>query len=36
MINLYQRQLDKIIKTINGLHEDLQFDYQEELENLSL
>lgn len=32
---LYNRQLELIIKTYNGLHEDLQMDYEEELEELS-
>ncbi len=32
--NLYERQLAKIEKAIAKLHEDLQYDYQHELENL--
>lgn len=31
LIKLYERQIQKIRKTIPLLHEDLQFDYQEEL-----
>lgn len=36
MVNLYQRQLDKIKKTVSTLHEDLQYDYQQGLEELEL
>lgn len=32
--NLYQRQVDKIKKAIVTLHEDLQFDYEKELQPL--
>ncbi len=32
--NLYSRQLDFISKKITGLHEDLQYDYKLELEEL--
>lgn len=32
--NLYQRQLDKIGKAVAKLHEDLQYDYEQELEPL--
>ena len=32
--NIYIRQMAKIKKTIATLHEDLQFDYQEELNRL--
>jgi len=32
--NLYNRQLTKIKKSISTLHEDLQFDYQQEIEQL--
>jgi hypothetical protein len=32
--NLYERQLTAIRKTLSTLHEDLQFDYQQELERL--
>lgn len=34
--NLYNRQLIKLEKAIGSLHEDLQFDYQEEIEMLRL
>lgn len=34
--NLYHRQVAKIEKALGTLHEDLQFDYQQELENLNL
>lgn len=34
--NLYNRQLIKLEKAISGLHEDLQFDYHEEIEGLWL
>ncbi len=34
--NLYQRQINKIEKALNTLHEDLQFDYQQEVEGLYL
>ncbi len=36
MMNLYQRQLDKIEKLVAGLHEDLQYDYKEAIEGLEL
>jgi uncharacterized FlaG/YvyC family protein len=29
--NMYQRQVDRINKTMSMLHEDLQFDYREEV-----
>ncbi len=32
--NLYQRQIQKIHKAINTLHEDLQHDYLEELQSV--
>ncbi len=32
--NLYQRQLQLIKKSMTGLHEDLQYDFEKELENL--
>jgi hypothetical protein len=32
--NLYQRQIQKINKALETLHEDLQYDYQEELKLL--
>lgn len=31
LLNIYERQLEQIRKTIEKLHEDLQFDYNEEL-----
>ncbi|MOA01288.1 hypothetical protein D3C78_1206830 [compost metagenome] len=34
LTNLYQQQLKKINKAIDKLHEDLQFDYQQELDEL--
>ncbi|GEQ86062.1 hypothetical protein ULMS_15700 [Patiriisocius marinistellae] len=34
LINLYERQLDLADKKIKGLHEDLQLDYVNELEEL--
>lgn len=36
LINLYERQLAYIEKKIDVLHEDLQYDYKIELEELSL
>ena len=33
MKNLYNRQLEKINKSLATLHEDLQYDYQLEIEN---
>jgi predicted nucleotide-binding protein (sugar kinase/HSP70/actin superfamily) len=32
--NLFQRQVNGIEKILDGLHEDLQYDYQLELENV--
>ena len=32
--NLYWRQVQKIKKTLATLHEDLQFDYEEDLKSL--
>jgi predicted S18 family serine protease len=32
--NLYQNQIKKVQKEIAKLHEDLQFDYEQEVENL--
>jgi hypothetical protein len=32
--NLYNRQVDKIVKLYNTLHEDVQFDYKDALESL--
>jgi hypothetical protein len=34
--NLYQRQMDRINKALGTLHEDLQFDYRNEMEDLGL
>ena len=34
LMNLYQRQLVSVKKLISALHEDLQYDYQLELEDL--
>ncbi len=36
MQNLYNNQLKKINKAIASLHEDLQYDYQKEIDTLSL
>jgi hypothetical protein len=36
MMNLYNRQLEKIRKTVSTLHEDLQYDYQQGLEELEM
>ena len=33
--NMYQNQLKKITKAIAGMHEDLQYEYVKELEQLS-
>lgn len=35
MINLYSQQIKKITKAIEGLHEDLQYDYLKQLSALS-
>ncbi|CAM4064426.1 hypothetical protein [Gillisia limnaea] len=35
LMNLYKRQLDLVEKIISTLHEDLQYDYRLELENLA-
>ena len=35
LTSLYQRQLEKIKKTVATLHEDLQYDYEEKLKELS-
>jgi len=32
--NMYNRELERIHKVLSMLHEDLQYDYQEEIENL--
>lgn len=34
LLNIYKRQLDALQKTISTLHEDLQYDYKEELKSL--
>jgi len=34
LTNLYSRQLEKIKKSLKSLHEDLQFDYGEEINQL--
>jgi len=34
LYNLYQRQIQKIEKALSTMHEDLQYDYREELEPL--
>lgn len=34
LMNLLQNQIKKIEKALSALHEDLQYDYQEDLENL--
>jgi len=34
MKNLYNRQVEQISKALKTLHEDLQFDYEDELEEL--
>lgn len=34
--NIYNRQVEAILKVYSGLHEDLQYDYKEELEKLSV
>jgi len=36
LCNLYQRQIDLIKKTLSSLHEDLQYDYEIELDKLKL
>jgi hypothetical protein len=36
LLNLYNRQIDEIIKKVSFLHEDLQFDYGTELNELKL
>lgn len=33
--NLYQRQLERIKKALSSLHEDLQYDYKEDIDSLS-
>lgn len=34
LVNLYNNQLKKINKTLQKLHEDLQFDYEQEIKKL--
>jgi len=34
LLNLYERQLQKILKAISTLHEDLQYDYTKAIESL--
>lgn len=34
LVNLYQAQLKKINKAIDGLHEDLQYDYRKKLNSI--
>jgi hypothetical protein len=34
LLNLYQRQVEKVAKSMAKLHEDLQYDYQETLDSL--
>lgn len=34
VLNMYLNQIKKINKILSGLHEDIRFDYREELENL--
>lgn len=36
LTNLYGRQINKIEKALSAMHEDLQFDYREDLENLKI
>jgi hypothetical protein len=36
MVNLFERQVEKVKKTVKTLHEDLQYDYQQALEELKL
>jgi len=35
LLNLYNRQIDKIIKKVSSLHEDLQYDYEQEMATLN-
>jgi hypothetical protein len=32
--NIYDRQVELIVKSVKSLHEDLQFDFEEDLKNL--
>ena len=34
LVNLYEQQLKKIRKALSTLHEDLQYDYQKEIESI--
>ena len=34
VLNMYQRQVERVKKVLAMLHEDLQFDYQDEVDNL--
>jgi uncharacterized FlaG/YvyC family protein len=34
VLNMYNRQVERINKVLSMLHEDLQFDYEEEVNNL--
>ena len=34
LTNLYEQQLKKIAKVVAGLHEDLQYDYERQLQLL--
>jgi len=34
LLNIYKRQFEALRKTIATLHEDLQYDYKEELKSL--
>jgi Mor family transcriptional regulator len=34
IFNMYQRRVDRVKKVLSMLHEDLQFDYEEAVENL--
>ena len=36
MLNLYQRQMEKIKKSVGGLHEDLQYDYEQEIRTMEI
>ena len=36
MLNLYHRQIEKIKKTVSSLHEDLQYDYEQEISTLEI
>jgi hypothetical protein len=35
LLNLYNRQIDTIIKKVSSLHEDLQYDYEQEMDSLT-